>query len=141
MDVFRSFSKEELSIKASRRAEAGGWRQFGGLAGEWQLLGFPVSSSENAPRHRIELLHQLQVSGFRGGDERRIESTIGTDRARLVFARKIPGKPAHKALGLVGVGEKNADDIRNGDRIMIGMPAVEVGDHGNGRVANLRLPR
>src|SRR5262249_26623127 len=53
--------------------------------------------------HRIELLEQLLVARFRGGDQRIVERAIGTVRARLVLAPEVGREPPHQRLGLVGM--------------------------------------
>ena len=42
---------------------------------------------------------------------------------------------------LLGVGDQHLDDVLDGDGVVVGMPAIEIGDHGDGGVANLRLAR
>ena len=96
---------------------------------------------EHPARHRVELLQQPFVARFWRRDQRGVERAVGADRARLVLAREILGQPRHKALGLVGVRHQHLDDVLHGDGVVVGMPAVVVGDHGDGRVANLRLAR
>ena len=56
-----------------------------------------------------------------------------------MFARKIPGKARDQALRLVGIRGQHPDDVLHRHGIMIGVPAIEIGDHGNGGVTDLRL--
>ena len=48
---------------------------------------------------------------------------------------------AHEPRRLLGIGQQHLDDVGDGDGVVVGVPAVEIGDHGHGRVANLRLAR
>ena len=56
-----------------------------------------------------------------------------------MLAREIPGEPRDQRLGLVGIRIQHANDVLHGDRIMIRMPAIEIGDHRDAGVADLRL--
>src|SRR5262249_61392396 len=96
---------------------------------------------EYAACHRIELLEERLVARFRRGNQRGVERAIGADRARLVLAGEIAREPGHQRLRLVSVGGKHSDDVLYGYRIVVGMPAIEVGDHGDGGVTELGLAR
>src|SRR5258705_9281126 len=92
---------------------------------------------EHAASHRIELLDERLVAEFRRRDERAVERAVGADRARLVFAGKVLGKTGDQPLGLIGIGREHLDNVLHGHRIVVGMPAVVVGDHGDARVGDL----
>ena len=48
---------------------------------------------------------------------------------------------ATRRLRLLGVGGQHLDDVLHRDGVVVGMPAVEIGHHGDGRVANLGFAR
>jgi hypothetical protein len=58
-------------------------------------------------------------------------------RARASPSR--PGKPRHHGARLVGVAGQDRDDLGDVDLAVIRVPAVVIGDHGDGGVAKLRL--
>jgi hypothetical protein len=46
---------------------------------------------QDSAGHGIELLEKLRIARFGGCDQGVVERPVGTDRARLVLARKIAG--------------------------------------------------
>src|SRR6185437_5916980 len=97
--------------------------------------------AENSARHRLELFEELWIARFGGGNQRIVERPIGTDRTWFVLTRKIAGEPRNQALGFLRIGEQHLDDVLDRDGVVIGMPAIEIGHHGDGGVANLRFAR
>ena len=82
---------------------------------------------------------KLSIARFRRRDHGIIEGAIGTDRAWLVLARKIPRQACDQTLGLVRIGHEHLDNVLHGDGLMVGMPAIEIGRHGDRRVTNFRF--
>ncbi len=58
-----------------------------------------------------------------------------------MLARKILGQPRHQALGLVGVRVQHPDDVLHRDRVVVGMPAIEIGHHRDRGVADFGFAR
>ena len=56
-----------------------------------------------------------------------------------MLAWEIARQARHQPRALFGIGHQHLDDVLHGDRVMVGMPAVEVGDHGDRRVADFGL--
>jgi hypothetical protein len=56
-----------------------------------------------------------------------------------MLAREIPREPHDEAMRLGGVLRHDPDDGRHIDMLMLVVPAVVVGHHGDRRVAKLRL--
>ena len=50
-------------------------------------------------------------------------------------------EPRDQRLRLLGIGGQHLDDVLHRDGVVVRVPAVEVGHHRDGRVANLRLAR
>ena len=88
---------------------------------------------------RLALTFAGWIARLRRGDDRRVERAVGAYGARLVLTREIPGEPACEPRRLLGIGQQHLDDVGDGDGVVVWMPAVEIGDHGDGRVADLGL--
>ena len=87
----------------------------------------------------LELREQLRIARLGRGDQGGVERPVGTDRARLMLAREIAGEPRHQRLGLFGIRVQHANDLLHGDRVMMRMPAIEIGDHRHAGVTDLGL--
>ena len=58
-----------------------------------------------------------------------------------MLPREILCQTRNQALGLVCVRRQDPNDVLHCHRIMVGVPAIEVGYHGHARVADLSLAR
>src|SRR5579875_416014 len=96
---------------------------------------------QHAPGDRIEFLHQPGIALFGRGDQRVIERVVAALRAARAVMCDQRRRRAHQRLGSVGIGEQRADDHVDRDVIVARMPAVEIGHHRDGGVANLGLAR
>ena len=94
-----------------------------------------LHESQHPARHRIELGKQVRIARFRRRDQCSVERLVRSDRARLMLARKIPGETCNERLGLAGIRVQHANDVLHGDGVVIGMPAIEIGDHRHAGVA------
>src|SRR5262249_40024430 len=131
----RPFGRNRLPMCSARK---GGFSRV--TAPARMFMAGRVTSQEPA-RHRSDAFVLATGTRLRRRYERGVERTIGTDRARLVLARKIPCQPGNKLLGSVSVSQQNLDDVLNRHCIVVRMPTIEVGHHGDGGVTNLGLPR
>ena len=82
-------------------------------------------------------LHRLRDELGRG-DERVLEG--GRALAAAGDGQPADGGPQHR-LRRLRVPPEDAHDLLGGDRVVVGVPAVVVGDHGERRVADLGLAR
>src|ERR1700691_297270 len=86
-----------------------------------------LSTTQDSAGHGIEFLEKLRITRFRSRDQGVVKSTVGTYGARLVLARKISGKARDQAFCFFDIGAEHFDDVRHGHRVVVGVPAVEVG--------------
>src|SRR4051812_14242074 len=94
-------------------------------------MSVPSSRTQDSPRNRIELFQKFWIARLRGRDQRGVESAVGPDRTGLVLLGKVPRQPRYQRLGLVGIRGQHADDVLYRYRVMLGMPAIEIGYHGH----------
>src|SRR3954462_13481051 len=95
------------------------------------------SCSQYPPRHCVELPQEFGITRFRRGDQGRVEGAVRSIRAWLVNSREIVGETRNQTPRLLGIGVQHTNNVLNGDRVMIRMPAIEIGYHGYARVTNL----
>ena len=88
---------------------------------------------------RLQLLHQIPVARRGRSQQGMIERPVGTGRTGLVFRRKVPQQPRQKFRRVAGIGFHHSDDGSDIDIVVLGVPAIEIGDHGDRRVGNLGL--
>src|SRR5262249_26944959 len=119
------FCENVLTKKMDPRVSARGW---GEETPPFKCpLGLPPP-----PRPRVELLRKLLVARLRRGDQRGVERAVRTDGTGLVLAGEIAREPRHQRFGLLRVGGEHGDDVLHRHRVVVGMPAVEIGAHGDG---------
>ena len=94
---------------------------------------------QDAPGDRVELFEEYRIARLRCSNQGIVERAIGADRARLMFAREVACEPRHQARGILGIGREHLDDVLDGYCVMVRMPTIEVGNHGDRGVADLRL--
>ena len=74
-------------------------------------------------------------------DDGVFERPVGSDRTGLVLGGKVAQRPGDERARLVGVVVHHLDDRGDVDRVVLLVPAVVVGHHGDGRVGDFRLAR
>jgi len=91
------------------------------------------------PGDRIQLARDRRIAGIRRGDERCVERVMATLRAHGTATLEQGRHVLHQGAALVGIVEQHLDDRVHGHGVVVVVPAVVVGDHGDGRVAHLRF--
>ncbi len=99
----------------------------------------PASGAQHAAGHHLKPVDQRRVAFFRGGDDgvfQRAVAAGGAEAARLADGGD---QRLDQCAGLIGIGEQHFDHLIDRHRVMLGVPAVKIGHHGDGGVAKLGL--
>src|SRR5262249_60249588 len=89
--------------------------------------------------HRVQFVEDVGVAPLRLGDDCAVVGAVGDDGTKLVSTREVAGEPRYEPGPLIGIVQQHLGDVAHLNGVVVRVPAVEVGHHGDGRVANLRL--
>src|SRR5262249_924461 len=102
--------------------------------------GLGVWALEYPAGHRIEARQHLRIATLWRGDKGMIERPLTTLTTRRGMPRQQRNHAFYQRPGLLRIGKEVPDDHIDSDRIVPGMPAIVIGDHRDGRVADLGFP-
>ena len=110
----------------------------GGRSGWPRVL---LNRYNTRPAMACSFILHFRIARFGSSDERVLQSAAAAAITGFGISTQARHDMFHQTLGLVRVLQQHLDDLLNGHVVVIRVPAVIVGDHGHGGVAQLGLAR